>query len=937
MLKRVLTFAMIIIAAVCASAQGQGSPLPLNPNVKSGKLPNGLSYYILHNEFPKERANFYIAQKVGSTLETPEQLGLAHFLEHMAFNGTKNYPGKNMLNYLQSKGIRFGADINAYTGFDETVYNIDNIPTTDKALMDSVLLVLSDWSNALLLEEDEINAERGVIEEEWRSRNDADFRMYEKILPSLYQEYQYQQMPIGKMEVVRNFKPKALRDYYEKWYRPDQQGIVIVGDFDAAEMEKKVIDLFSKIEAPVNPAERTYPNVSDNEKPIFTYFEDPELQYPMVRMYFKYDKIPFEMRNTAEAYVEDVVKNLIATMINNRLNEYSQKPECKYAYAGVNFGDYFIAKTKGGFMIICIAKDNVQEAFNEALAIVTRACKTGFTDSELVRARDEMLANYEKLYNERNNSKTETLARELIRHFVDNEPTPGIETEYNMVKQFLPMIPVQALNQGAAQLLTPENQVFIVSQPKKEGMAIVTEEGFVGEADKVLNAQYEAYVDEVITEPLIAKLPAKGKIKAQAQGKFETTEFELSNGVKVIVKPTDFKADEIRFEAFAPGGRRSLPETKALDAKVAELVFGLSKFGPFDYNKLQKYMAGKNADLNYSVANTVYTLSGSSSVKDLPVFMELLYTAFTALGSDPETFSAQMSQYEAMLKNQDSNPQVIFNNRFVKDRYNGNQLFTRLTYKDIPNINYASALDFVKGTLANAADYTMIFVGNVDIETLKPLLEQYVATLPANSKNKGVVKDITSIAEAGGDRVDAWNQPMQTPSTMVANSITGNNIAINVENDVKVGLLGEILSNVFTETLREEEGGTYSPYAVSFLSPASKQWTLIYVFQTNAAQQDKLQKLAYENLNKLINGGAKEEDFQKVKNAALKQYEINVRTNGYWVNNLVTYNNSAVDMITNNRAAIENLTLADFNAFLKQFNTKQNRLQVVMTGVEAAK
>ena len=294
----------------------QLTPLPLKPEVKSGVLPNGLTYYILHNEQPKDRANFYIAQKVGSTLETQEQLGLAHFLEHMAFNGTTHYPGKDMLNYLQSKGIRFGADINAYTSFDETVYNINNVITTDKPLMDSVLLVIRDWCDGILLEESEIDAERGVINEEWRSRSDAGNRMYTAILPQIFQEYQYQQMPIGKMEVVMNFKPEVLRAYYKKWYRPDQQGIVIVGDFDADEMEKKVKELFSTVKMPENAAPREYVAVSDNEKPIYVHFEDPELKSTTVMTFFKSDKTPWEMRNTVQGYLSDgLIKTILISMI----------------------------------------------------------------------------------------------------------------------------------------------------------------------------------------------------------------------------------------------------------------------------------------------------------------------------------------------------------------------------------------------------------------------------------------------------------------------------------------------------------------------------------------------------------------------------------------------------------------------------------------------
>ncbi len=345
MIRKAVGLVMALVGVFGIHAQAhQLTPLPLDPKVKHGVLPNGLNYYIMHNEMPKERANFYIAQKVGSTLETEEQLGLAHFLEHMAFNGTTHYPGKNMLNYLQSKGIRFGADINAYTAFDETVYNINNVPTTDKPLMDSVLLVLRDWSCDLLLEEAEIDAERGVIQEEWRQRNDASTRMYTQILPQIYKEYQYQQMPIGKMEIVMNFKPEALRAYYKKWYRPDQQGIVIVGDFDVDEMEKKVIEMFTSIPMPENAAPRVYPTVSDNEEPIYVTFSDPELRMPRTTISIKSEKVPFEYRNTQEIYInDDIVKMIIQNLINNRLADASHEPGCTYSQAGVYFGDFYVS------------------------------------------------------------------------------------------------------------------------------------------------------------------------------------------------------------------------------------------------------------------------------------------------------------------------------------------------------------------------------------------------------------------------------------------------------------------------------------------------------------------------------------------------------------------------------------------------------------------
>lgn len=922
--------AVLAVSALFASAQNQ---LPLNPAVRSGKLPNGLSYYILHNEEPKERVNFYIAQKVGSTLETPEQLGLAHFLEHMAFNGTKHYPGKAMLNYLQSKGIRFGADINAYTGFDETVYNIDNVPSADKALIDSVLLVLYDWSGSLLLEDDEINAERGVIEEEWRMRNNAQQRMFEAALPHVYKEYQYQQMPIGKMDIVRNFAPETLRAYYHKWYRPDQQGIVIVGDIDAAELEKKVVDLFSDIPMPENAAPREYPNVSDNQDPIYFYYKDKELQFPLALLSFKSDKIPFEMRNTDMAWIQtELLQVLIETMINNRLDEYAQKTECKYAQAGVSFGDFLVSKTKDAFDIQVITKDDVRAGFEDALAIVARACKTGFTESELVRARDQILSNYEKAYNERNNTKNSTLARQLIRHFIDNDPNPGIEKEYQMMQQMIPMIPVQAINELSKEILTSDNAVLIVGQPERDNMVEVTSEEMLGTLAKSLGAEYEAYVDEVITDPLISQLPTAGKIKSEQSGQFGTTVLTLSNGVKVIVKPTDFKQDEILMTAFKEGGKRSYPTSMASNILLAEDAYSTSKLGNFNQITLTKYLAGKNVNLSYSIGNTANTLDASSTVKDLPTLMEMIYASFTQLGSDQAAYDAQIDQAKAVLKATQDAPQSKFSQALMKTNYGNNPMFQIPTVELVESGNYEAELALVKASLANAADYTFIFTGNVDLNTLKPLLEQYIASLPSTGTASKVDSNVSSIEMVKGVVDNTFTLPMQAPSTMIYTNANGYNLEYNIENSVKVDLLGDILSNVYTDTLREEEGGTYSPYAYGMMNPYTGQWSIISVIQTNDQVQQKIMTRATDEFNNLLKNGVSEEHFNKAREAMLKQYDIQVRNNKYWLNNLMKYERG-IDDITSHKAAIENLTLADFNKFISGLYDGKNYIQVVMQGV----
>ena len=935
MVKKIFSLAFLLMCVLTMSAQ---TPLPLNPQVRHGVLPNGLSYYLLKNTEPEGRANFYIAQKVGSTLENQDQLGLAHFLEHMAFNGSKNFPGKNMLNYLQSKGIRFGADINAYTSFDETVYNINSIPTSDEALMDSVLLALHDWSCALSLEGDEIEAERGVIHEEWRSRNDANTRMFNAVLPQLFDEYQYAQMPIGTMEVVLNFPHEALRSYYEKWYRPDQQGIVIVGDFDVDVMEKKVIDLFSKIEMPENAAERTYPPVSDNVEPKYITFEDPELQRTLIQLSFKKEKLPFEFRNSVEGYVQSyVVESILSAMINNRLSEMSQKADCPFVYAGVSFDNYWVAKTKYSFNVTIIPKDDVKSAFEVAMSEIVRACKTGFNDSELQRVKDQMLSRYEKMYNEREKTDSDDRAQEIIRHFIDNEPAPGIEAEYQMMQQMLPMIPVQIFNDFAKQILTKENQVLLVSQPQVEGKTLPAKEEMLSILNNAMNAEYEAYVDEVITDPLIEKMPKKGKIKKEYKGKFGTTIMELSNGAKVIVKPTDYAADQIAFNAFSIGGQFNALENKEANPSELKLISAAveaSKFGTFDNIKLRKYLAGKNVGISFQMGKAIDNIYGQSTVKDLETMLQLNYLYFTDIRPDAETYNATIEQYRAMLKNAEKNPNTIFMDNVYKTWYDNNPIYTQLKYADLDAANYETMLNVAKKHLDNAADYTFTFVGNVDIDALRPLVEQYIATLPANKKKHD--KLVYTGSQAKGQIVNDFKQEMETPSVQVFNVYSDNNIAYSIENEVKLSLLSDVLDIVYTNTLREEEGGTYSPATQAMINPFNNEWTVLYMFVTGDDSKEKLCKRAHEEFLKLLAEGTNEENFKKVKDAALNQYQINSKNNSYW-QEAIYQNEMGQDVATNHEAAIKNLTLEEFNAFIKNLYNGNNRMQVIMNGIPVVK
>lgn len=928
MIKRFMFAMTLLLSFIGVKAQMNGE-LPLNPNVIHGTLPNGLNYYILHNEEPKNRANFYIAQKVGSTLETPEQLGLAHFLEHMAFNGTTHYPGKDMLNYLEHKGIRFGSDINAYTSFDETVYNINNVPTTDVALMDSVLLVLSDWSGSILLEEDEINAERGVIQNEYTMRNDASTRMLTAILPKLYDEYQYRQMPIGSMEIVKNFPPQAIRDYYKKWYRPDLQGIVIVGDFDAKEMEEKVKALFSQISMPENPAARVYETIGDYDKPRYVTFEDPELQIPRIDTYFKFERTPREARNSIMAYlVDNIAAPMVATMINNRLNEYSQKADCPYSYAGVSVGSFLVSDQKGSFSVVVIPKEDYLTAYESAMSIITRACKTGFMGTEVQRVRDQLLANMETRYNERDKTNSEVLAREIIRYFVDNEPAPGVDIEYKLLSQILPTLPEEAFNEIASNLLNINNVAIVVTQPSTLGLNIPEENVMLESLNNVINADYEPYVDEEITEPLISNMPTPGKIVSEKDGKFNTKEYILSNGVKVIVKPTDFSNDEILIQMSKRGGKASYPSSESVNVRGMELVLEVSNIGPFNPTRLGKYLAGKKVALTFDLGNFTDDFNGYSTVKDVASLFELLYASFTDVTPDQETYEANLSQMKTFLANQESNPEYIFGLRGRKILYPETPVLYSLSLEDLNKFDYAKMMSLYKESIKNAADYTLIITGNVDESVIKPILEQYVATLPSTGKASAPSPSVVPMIPVPGKVKDEFTIPAQSPAVFYNNVIHQEGMPFNIENSVKVELIGNVLYMIYLETLREEMGGTYSPYAVADLNPYTSTWSIMWYVGTTEEMMEAIVNRANEEFNRLMQNGTDQQHFAKVREAALKQLENNERTNQFWKKALAL-DQFGFDTFSGKKEALENLTLEEFNKFIKTLYNGQNQVEII--------
>jgi len=600
MRKLIILFAAVF-AAVSAFAQ-QMPPIPVDEAVRIGKLDNGLTYYIRHNEEPAGQANFYIAQKVGSILEEDNQRGLAHFLEHMCFNGTEKFPGNGIIKYCESIGVRFGGDLNAYTSIDETVYNIDNVPVANvPSSVDSCLWILHDWADGLLLTDEDIDHERGVIHEEWRTRTNAAMRQYEKILADIYPNNKYGcRMPIGTMEVVDNFPYQALRDYYEKWYRPDQQGVVVVGDIDVDVVEAKIRDIFGTIATPVNPAERYYVPVEDNDAPIISIAKDKEQPYAMSFIFCKHEKVPAEGKLTMNYLVYKYALQMAESMIGARIQEMLQSPQPPFIQAEVGDDDFFIATTKGALTGNVVSSENdVVKAVTSLYREMLRAARGGFTDSEYERARSQYLTNIESAYNQRSKRKSATFCQQYVRHFIDNEPIPGIENEFAVMNQLAPNIPVAVVNQLFASLISDNNLVAAFMLPDKEGVTYPSESEMAKLLADVAAENIEPYVDQVSDEPLISELPVAGKVKKVKDSMFGYKQYILSNGATVYIKSTDYNPDEILMNAFSYGGTSLYPESNEL--KVAREVMSLGGVGKFSKTELKKVLAGKKVSITPSV------------------------------------------------------------------------------------------------------------------------------------------------------------------------------------------------------------------------------------------------------------------------------------------------------------------------------------------------
>jgi len=921
-----LLFASVI--SISVSAQNI-QPMPMDSTIRYGKLGNGMTYYIRHNEQPKERAEFFIAQNVGAILEEDSQNGLAHFLEHMAFNGTKNYPGKNLINYFETIGVKFGQNINAYTSLDETVYNLSEVPTNRDVVIDSALLVLHDWSSFISLDNTEIDKERGVIREEWRQGQSAWRRLWTESNKVSMAGSQYAKRDvIGDTAVINNFTYETLKNYYKKWYRPDLQAILIVGDIDVDQIEAKIKKMFADIPAPINPAERTFYQVPDNEEPIVGVFTDPEMEVTQVSLYFKVNALPNEVRLSKMGYNISTIKSLINSMINNRLSEIKQEPESPFTNIGSAITD--LVRTKDVFAFYCNpVAGKEKEARERMLKEAESIRRYGFTASELYRAKTDMMSGYEKSYNERDQQKNNRLVREYARHFLSAEPIPGMAWEYQFLKANLPALSIDMVNNLAKSCISDKNIIYMVQGPEKEGLVYPTNDELKQELTNVRKSELKPYQDNVSTEPLISKKLKPGKVrKVKMNETLGSTEWVLSNGITVIYKPTKFKEDEIRMSAWSDGGYSLLPQEDLTSAMYTTYVIGQSGLGKFNLAELNKKLTGKIASVNPNIGGYDEGLNGSSSVKDLETMLQLTYLYFAEPREDENAYQYVMKSLRTEKENEALNPENAYSDSITTILFAHHPRMVLSNLENLKKVNYAAIQRIYKERFANPADFTFEFVGNIDEKTFKPLVEKYLGSLQTG-KSREAWKD-NDIRVQKGLLYREIEKPLKVSKTTNFVRYTMD-LPYNMENRVIMSAIGNILSLRYTATIREEEGGSYGVSSYGYISkkPVEEAGLSIY-FDTDPKIYKHMLEIIHAEIKSLADNGPKAEDLSKVKLNMMKQYSEDLTENSFWMNSISSFYRDGLNYVTDYKKSVESLDSASISSVAKSLLKQNNVIQILL-------
>ena len=934
-----LLFAVVALLLGATSVQAQmdaSQPLPIDKEIRQGVLPNGLTYYIRHNEKPKGMANFYIVHDVGAIQEGDNQQGLAHFLEHMAFNGTKNYPDKSMIEYLEKVGVKFGANLNAFTSWDLTQYYMEDVPVAREGVVDSTLMVLHDWSHFINLDPKEIDSERGVIQEELRTSDGASWRAQIKMLKALGKGTLYAERNlIGYLDGLAGFTYDDLRQFYDKWYRPDYQAVVVVGDIDVDKVEQKIKTMMADIPAPAaDAAKKDVIVIPDNDEPIVSINVDPEMQQSNLMMFYKSQAMPKQMNNTITYEMISILKSYISAMINERLSDISRKPNAPFISAGFSpaqsFGICSTLEVSQGRVMTQDGK--LMEGYKALLVEMERMRRYGFTESEYERAKNNMLAALDNQYQSRDDREHSHFAERCIDHFRLGTPLYDIETEYQLDKQLAEAISLEAINQSVKQMYEPlKNLVIVVNSPKKDGVAVPTEAELVEALKAAVAAEVEAFKDNVVKEPLISdesQLKGSPVKKEKVNEVMGTTEWTLKNGINVVIKQTPYEADAVYLEAVSEGGAAIFADEDYYSAQMLGGVMSTSGISKFSASDLRKQLSGKQARVAASAGSYLHAVEGSSTLKDVETMFQLMYLHFTAPRFSEDDFQTLMNRYNAMLANQMTNPDFIFSQQLQKTLYGDNYRRQQLTPELLSTIKLERMADIHSRLFGNAKDFRFTIYGNMSPEELKPLVEKYVGSLPVAKKVTNKFTD-DKVREVKGVEND-FTAKMEQPKVSVFVGFSGD-YKYDIKNAVTLTYLSQALSNRYLKSIREEKGGTYgvSVRGSHYTRPA-QSFLMQISFDTNEQMADELTSIVIAEIEKIAAEGPLKEDMDKTREFLLKDYKKNVELNGWWSRTLTAYYDFGVDNVNDYEAAVNGVTADDVKALAKRMLDEKSMVKVVM-------
>ncbi|HUL72800.1 MAG TPA: insulinase family protein [Vicinamibacterales bacterium] len=888
-----LSFLVSLAAGVClvaarphaapppAQATAASQPMPVDPAIAMGKLSNGLRYYVRANPKPEKRAELRLVVKAGSILEDEDQQGLAHFVEHMAFNGMAHFPKQEIIAFIESLGMRFGADLNAYTSFDETVYMLQ-VPTDKPGTMDRALLILEDWAHNVTFDPVEIDKERPVIMEEWRLRRGAGARITDKLFPVLLQGSRYaDRLPIGKTEVIQSFKPEALTRFYKDWYRPDLMAVVAVGDFDEAATEALVKSHFSSIPAAPSPRPRPVYDVPDHPGTIYAITTDKEITNTSVEID---NLMRSREQGSVEVYRQKTVDRLFSSLLNARFAEIAQKPDAPFMMASVGRGS-FLARTKDEAALSALVKDDGIERGLEALvAEANRVAQFGFTQTEVDRQKQAILRNYERLAADKLNRVSASRADEYIRNFTQGETLPTADDEYALHQRFLPTVTLDEVNRIAKEWFTDKNRLVVVTAPDKPGVVLPDQARLTAVLTAAANKPLTAYVDTVASATLLATPPTPGSVvKTTSKDAVGITEWELSNGVKVVLKPTDFRQDEIVFRATSPGGTSLASDADYIPAATATAVVSAGGVGQLNAVDLRKMLTGKVASVTPIIGEIEEGLGGNGSRNDLETMFQLIYLRFTQPRADATAFAVQQAQIKTLLANQAASPSYAFNDALNSALYQDHPRRRAMTPAMVDQWNLDTSMAFYKDRFADASDFTFIFVGSFDLATMRPLVEKYLGGLPSTRrqetwKDVGVRMPTVTVQRTVEKGIE--------PKSQVQIVMNGP-FEYDQTQRVAIRAMTEILSSRLLETIREDLGGTYSiNAAANYQKLPRSEYTITINFGCDPKRTDDLIKRVFEEIEKFKAGGPTETQVADEREALLKDFEASTKQNSFLLNQL---------------------------------------------------